>query len=323
MTASMTRAEHRESYAAVKPRALAKGARVAVFASASPAEENRIAHGLDELRSLGFSPEAKFARESQGYFAASAESRFQDFVSMLNDSNIAALFALRGGYGSNYLLDDLWNQPPSSPKCLVGYSDVTSLQILLWQKLRWVTFYGPMAAAGLDAGANAARGYDKPSLEAAFLGSPSPWNLALNGEAMTLGVTEGVVLGGCLTLIETTLATPWELDTAGSILLLEDRGMKPWQIDRALMHLTQAGKFRGVKAIVLGEFPDCEPPVAGSPSAKDVCERILKPLGVPIVFGAAVGHTPRPMLTIPLGIRARLVAEGSGTLEFLESTVIP
>ena len=242
---------------------------------------------------------------------------------MLNDSNIAALFALRGGYGSNYLLDDLWNQPPSSPKCLVGYSDVTSLQILLWQKLRWVTFYGPMAAAGLDAGANAARGYDKPSLEAAFLGSPSPWNLALNGEAMTLGVTEGVVLGGCLTLIETALATPWELDTAGSILLLEDRGMKPWQIDRALMHLTQAGKFRGVKAIVLGEFPDCEPPVAGSPSAKDVCERILKPLGVPIVFGAAVGHTPRPMLTIPLGIRARLVAEGSGTLEFLESTVIP
>jgi len=323
MTASMTRAEHRDSFAAVKPRALAKGARVAVFASASPAEENRIARGLDELRSLGFLPEAKFARESQGYFAASAESRFQDFVSMLNDSNIAALFALRGGYGSNYLLDDLWNQPPSSPKCLVGYSDVTSLQILLWQKLRWVTFYGPMAAAGLDAGANAARGYDKPSLEAAFLGSPSPWNLALNGEAMTLGVTEGVVLGGCLTLIETALATPWELDTAGSILLLEDRGMKPWQIDRALMHLTQAGKFRGVKAIVLGEFPDCEPPVAGSPSAKDVCERILKPLGVPIVFGAAVGHTPRPMLTIPLGIRARLVAEGSGTLEFLESTVIP
>ena len=323
MTASMTRAEHRDSFVAVKPRALVKGARVAVFASASPAEENRTARGLDELRSLGFSPEAKFARESKGYFAASAESRFQDFVSMLNDSNIAALFALRGGYGSNYLLDGLWNQPPSSPKCLVGYSDVTSLQILLWQKLRWVTFYGPMAAAGLDAGANAARGYDKPSLEAAFLGSPSPWNLALNGEAMTLGVTEGVVLGGCLTLIETALATPWELDTAGSILLLEDRGMKPWQIDRALMHLTQAGKFRGVKAIVLGEFPDCEPPVAGSPSAKDVCERILKPLGVPIVFGAAVGHTPRPMLTIPLGIRARLVAEGSGTLEFLESTVIP
>jgi muramoyltetrapeptide carboxypeptidase len=99
--------------------------------------------------------------------------------------------------------------------------------------------------------------------------------------------------------------------------------MKPWQIDRAMMHLMQAGKFRSVKGIVLGEFPDCDPPMAGSPSAKDVCERILKPLGVPIVFGAAVGHTPRPMLTIPLGIRARLTAEGNGTLEFLETAVTP
>ena len=132
-----------------------------------------------------------------------------------------------------------------------------------------------------------------------------------------------VVLGGCLTLLETTLATPWELGTGGCILLLEDRGMKPWQIDRALMHLMQAGKFRGVAGIVLGEFPDCEPPVAGSPTAKEVCERILRPLDIPIVYGAAVGHTPRPMLTVPLGIRARLTAEGSGTLEFLETAVNP
>ena len=126
-----------------------------------------------------------------------------------------------------------------------------------------------------------------------------------------------------MNLIETSLGTPWALDTTGCILLLEDRGMKPWQIDRTLMHLIQAGKFRGVVGIVLGEFPDCEPPVAGSPTAKEVCERILKPLGVPIVYGAAVGHTPRPMLTVPLGIRARLSAEGSGTLEFLETAVIP
>jgi muramoyltetrapeptide carboxypeptidase len=123
--------------------------------------------------------------------------------------------------------------------------------------------------------------------------------------------------------VETTLGTPWELDTAESILLLEDRGMKPWQIDLALMHLSQAGKFKSVKAIILGEFPECDPPVKGSPAAREVCERILKPLGIPIVYGAAVGHTPRPMLTIPLGIRARLTAEGAGTLEFLESAVTP
>jgi len=323
MTAALPRAQQQTSSGVGKAAALRPGDRVGVFAPASPAEENRVKLGLDELRALGFAPEDNFARESQGYFAASAESRLHDFVSMLEDPNIAALFALRGGYGSNYMLENLWAQPVLPPKCIVGYSDVASLQILLWQKSRWVSLYGPMVAAGLDAGAGAPKGYDKPSLEEAISGTSSSWKLNLAGETMISGVAEGRVLGGCITLIETTLGTAWELDPSGSILLLEDRGMKPWQIDRALMHLTQAGKFRGVKAIVLGEFPDCEPPVAGSPNAKDVCERILKPLCVPIVFGAAVGHTPRPMLTIPLGIRAKLVAEGSGILEFLESAVIP
>jgi len=121
--------------------------------------------------------------------------------------------------------------------------------------------------------------------------------------------------------VEAAIGTPWELDTKDSILLLEDRGMKPYAVDRVLMHLKQAGKFEGVKGIVLGEFPDSPPTVAGAPTVKEVCSRILRPLGIPIVFGAPVGHTPRPMLTIPLGIKARLDADGDGTLEFLESAV--
>jgi len=322
MTASMTRPEHKE-IAAVKPRALSKGARIGIFAPASPAEESRIQHGLEEIRSLGFLPQDSFAREPQAYFSASADSRLAHFLALLNDSQIAALVATRGGYGANYMLEELWAQRDVPPKCIVGYSDVTSLQILLWQKARLVSLYGPMVAAGLDAGPNAANGYDQASFESALYGSSPNWKINLSGESILPGAADGITLGGCLTLIETTLGTPWELDTTGSILLIEDRGMKPWQIDRALMHLMQAGKFRGAKGIVLGEFPDCEPPVAGSPNAKDVCERILKPLGVPVVFGAVVGHTPRPMLTIPLGIRSRLTAEGSGTLEFLETAVTP
>jgi muramoyltetrapeptide carboxypeptidase len=111
------------------------------------------------------------------------------------------------------------------------------------------------------------------------------------------------------------------LDTSGAILILEDRGMKPYQIDRVLMHFKQAGKLEGVKGIVLGDFPDCEPPVAGSPTVRDVCARILGPLGLPVVFGAPIGHTLRPMLTIPLGVNARLNAEGDGSLEILEAAV--
>lgn len=323
MTASMTRVEHQKSIAALKPRALSKNARVGIFAPASPAEEERIERGLAELRSLGFSPVDSFAREPQAYFSASAEERLNHFLSLLNDPQIDALIALRGGYGSNYMLEALWSMHALERKCILGYSDITSLQILLWQKYRWVGFYGPMVAASFDAGPTTAKGYDRASLEAALFGAKNSWRVELSGEAMAPGFAEGIVLGGCLTLIETSLGTPWELDTAGCILLLEDRGMKPWQIDRVLMHLIQAGKFRGVRGVVLGEFPDCEPPVPGSPDARAVCERILKPLGVPIVYGAAVGHTPRPMLTIPLGIRTKLTAEGSGALEFLETAVIP
>jgi muramoyltetrapeptide carboxypeptidase len=323
MAPSTTRAEVMAASSPVKPNAPAKGSRVGIFAPSSPAEENRIQRGLDELRKLGFVPQANFARDSQAYFSASATSRLNDFRTLLNDPDITALIALRGGYGSNYMLDELWREGGLSSKCIVGYSDLTSLQILLWQTFRWTSIYGPMVATGLDAGANSPNGYDKPSFESALHGTSPNWKINLHGESMVAGFAEGVLLGGCINLIEATLATPWELSTAGSILLLEDRGMKPWQIDRALMHLMQAGKFRGVIGIVLGEFPDCEPPVVGSPTAREVCARILKPLGIPIVYGAAVGHTPRPMLTVPLGIRARLSAEGSGTLEFLETAVIP
>jgi muramoyltetrapeptide carboxypeptidase len=106
--------------------------------------------------------------------------------------------------------------------------------------------------------------------------------------------------------------------------VLEDRAMKPWQVDRALMHLIQAGKCRGIQGIVLGDFPECEGP-EGSETVKDVARRILVPLGVPIVWGAPVGHTMRPMLTLPLGVRAKLFAGEPGSsvtkLEILEPAV--
>jgi len=152
--------------------------------------------------------------------------------------------------------------------------------------------------------------------------SENGWKLRLKGEAVLAGQGLGTVLGGCMTLLEATIGTPWELDTKDCILLLEDRAMKPYQVDRVLMHLKQAGKLKDVRGIILGDFPESEPAIAGAPSVREVCARILRPLGVPIVFGAPVGHTMRPMLTIPLGVRARLDSDGEGTLEFLEPAVI-
>src|SRR5205085_10180608 len=220
----------------------------------------------------------------------------------------------------NYLLEFDLEKNLGRAKSVIGFSDLTTLQIYLWQECGWVTFDGPMVAAGINAGARAAKGYDDNSFLQAIGKAEAGWKLLLKGEAVLTGQAMGRVLGGAMTLVEATIGTPWELDTKDSILILEGRGMKPYQVDRVLMHLKQAGKFEGVKGIVLGEFPD-SPAAAGAPTVKEVCASILRPLGIPIVYRAPVGHTTQPMLTIPLGIKARLDAEGEGTLEFLEPAV--
>ena len=306
-----------------KPRALNGRSVLMPFAPASPAEFSKVLAGAEELRRLGFQVADATPLSPEGYFAGSIAGRRNGFLSELERNDVHALVAVRGGYGSNYILDNLEINRFSAPKVILGYSDLTSLQAYLWKRYAWVGFYGPMLAAGLDAGDGVARGYDRESLLAAVGKTDGGWTLNLRGEALVGGEAEGRILGGCMTLVETTLGTPWELETRGSILLLEDRGMKPWQVDRALMHLKQAVKFEGVRGVVLGEFPDCGPLMTGSPTVREVCLRILGERGVPVVFGAAVGHTPRPMLTVPLGVKARLRARGEGELEILEPAVIP
>jgi muramoyltetrapeptide carboxypeptidase LdcA involved in peptidoglycan recycling len=134
-----------------------------------------------------------------------------------------------------------------------------------------------MVAAGFAAGAGAASGYDEQSLRLSISESGANWKIPLRAETLISGTGEGRLLGGAMTLVEATFGTPWELDTRGAILILEDRGMKPYQIDRVLMHFKQAAKLEGVKGIVLGDFPECEAPVAGSPTVRDLCARILGP----------------------------------------------
>ena len=305
-----------------KPKAVRAGSRFAPIAPASPASDDRILLGTNELQRLGFSVAPQRSLQSEGYFTATARERLNEFLGALNDAGSDALIATRGGYGSVYLLEEGLPEhlPPIKP--VIGFSDITTLQIFLWQRHGWVGFYGPMLAAGLDRGPNASAGYDEPSFRNALTTTSEGWKISLEGEILHSGKAEGILLGGAMTLLAATLGTPWEIDTDGAILVLEDRAMKPYQIDRVLMHLKHAGKLSKIQGIALGDFPDCEPTAAGSPTARDVCLRLLRPLGVPIVFGAPIGHTARPMLTLPLGVRARLVAENSGSIEILEPAVV-
>lgn len=311
----------------LKPFALKSGDAVRLVSLASPIKEHLLQQGCEEIQRLGLKPEVDESAvlAHTGTFAGPPDARFMALRQALTESSTRALFCTRGGYGSNYLLECLSPAAvPASPKILLGCSDLTSLQIYLWQKFGWVTFYGPMVATNFCRGGGAPHGYDRESLLCALNETAQGWSIDLQCESLAPGEAAGVLLGGCLTLIETTLGTPWELNTDGAILVLEDRGMKPYAVDRALMHLLQAGKLSNIAGVILGDFPEAEVSV-GNETVQEVAQRILAPLGIPIAWGAPIGHTARAMLTLPLGVRARLVVDDSAVsprLDILEPACV-
>jgi muramoyltetrapeptide carboxypeptidase len=306
----------------LKPRPLALGGVVRIVSPASAAAPGAIRRGIKELVRLGYRVRRPSSQaKPKGYFAGPLRQRVAELADALQDRHADAVICVRGGYGAGALLSHLRLPVPTRPPLVVGYSDITVLHAFLWKRWRLATLYGAMVAAGFDKGAGRPGGYDRASFLAAASGECDAWNIPLDGEAMFRGEATGVLLGGCLTLVESTLGTPWELDTRGAILLLEDRAVKPYQLDRMLLHLAQAGKLQGVRGIILNDFPESLPPRGSRVTVCDVCRRLLAPLRVPVVFGAPVGHTTRPMLTLPLGVRARLRASGEGKLEILEPVV--
>jgi len=305
-----------------KPRALRKGSRLGIVSPSSPVDGDAISAGVAELRRLGFKVEEPTRMEPQGYFTASHKERLQQFCKTVNDKHIDGVIATRGGYGANYLIDFRLATRLLGPKCIVGFSDLNIIQVLMAEARGWAGFYGPMVAAGLNHGADRPSGYDPVSFLQAVCETKSKWKIPLRGQALASGTASGRLAGGCLTMVHTTLGTSFEPNASGAILVLEDRAMKPYQVDRALRHLYQAGIFEKVAGVVLGDFPDCDPPSSGSPSVPEICAEILGPLKVPVVYGAPIGHTKRPMLTLPLGVRAKLDAKGEGTLEILEPAVV-
>src|SRR5882724_3840243 len=146
-----------------KPKALAAGSRLGVFAPASPAESVEMIAGLAELKRHGFQVVSNQDTKAEGYFAGPLLERAKGFLGTLNSDQVDGLVALRGGYGSNYLLELELEKSLANVKCVIGFSDLTTLQVFLWQRCKWITFYGPMVAAGLNAGAGTRKGYDENS----------------------------------------------------------------------------------------------------------------------------------------------------------------
>jgi muramoyltetrapeptide carboxypeptidase len=305
----------------VKPPALRPGDVVGIVAPASNVKRADLEAGCEVLRRAGYQPVyLDSILERDLYFAGSVERRARELEDMFMRDDIRAIVCARGGYGANYLFRELdLEKIKAHPKIIVGYSDITTLLTYFHDFAGLITFHGPMAAKDWSH----ENGVDLPSWYSALSGT-TPWDVALGAGVSGLveGNAEGILYGGCLSILVASLGTPYEIKTEGKILFLEDLAAKPFQIDRMLMQLKLGGHLDKVRGIVFGEMLDCVQIVNQDYTLQEVVMRIVGDLGVPVAFGVKSGHVTSSNITLPFGVRAKLAVNGGQvTLKILESAV--
>ncbi len=305
----------------IKPAALRQGDKIGVIAPASSFSRDGFLSGCDRLRQMGYEPvysQSIFDRDI--YFAGTVERRTHEFQEFWRRDDIAALICVRGGYGSNYLLEKLdYGIIAARPKVLLGCSDITSLLTAINDRTGLVGFHGPMLAKDVADGT-----FDLVSWKSA-LGGVANWSIPTVGvEVLHTGKAAGRLYGGCLSMLVASLGTPFEIQTEGSILFIEDIAEKPFRIDRMLMQLRLAGKLEKVSGFVFGEMLDCTPPKGETYNLQQVIMRVLAPYNLPIVYGLKSGHVSSGNITLPIGVQAELEAQGTDvSLRILEASTVP
>jgi len=304
----------------IKPAALRAGDTIGIVAPASNIKLDLLREGCRELESLGF--KTYFRPDivsSYRYLAGPRERRLGEFLEMLRSPDIHAIFCARGGYGSGHLIPDM--DPDvvrQNAKIVSGASDITLL--LNWvERAGVVSFHGPMVATSIRQGAE---GYDRQLL-LDVLKNKQKVRFPIGGTTILRpGQAEGRLIGGCLSLLVSTLGTKNEIDTGDSIVIIEDVDAKPYQIDRMITHLKQARKFEGVRGAVFGEMLNCVQHPNQGYALQDILLDLLGEFAFPILFGFSTGHTSRPNVIVPFGVRARLALGASTSFELLEPAVV-
>lgn len=304
----------------IKLRQLVQGDRVALVAPASSFAPEEVVAGVAELARLGLEAvydESLF--EKDRFVAGSAQVRAKAIAQAWTDPSISALIAMRGGYGSAQvlpLLDPVLLR--KSRKALIGYSDITA--ILSFYQLNGLTaIHGPMVDRRLSKGPAA---YDEASFRRVVMSSEPAGELRPAAlEVLHAGRAAGTLAGGTLTQLVSSLGTPWAFDAPrGCALFLEDIGERPYRIHRMLTQLAQAGMFGRARAVVFGEFPGCDEP-GGDPAIRDVLREFTAGFSGPVLFGFPSGHTAGATWTLPLGVRAEIVGDGSPAVIITEAAV--
>ncbi|MEI6669223.1 MAG: LD-carboxypeptidase [Acidobacteriota bacterium] len=305
----------------IKPPAVGSGDRVAIVAPASPFSREEFDQGLVELQALGFEPvyrNSVFDRDD--YVAGSAETRARAFVEAWTDPTVHAVMAARGGYGSAQILPFLSKDVlRSTPKLLIGYSDITALLGFVTTRCGIVSLHGPTLTGRFARGE---QGYDRGTLLRAMGVSEPLGTVDATGlETLRAGEAEGLLVGGNLTELASSMGTPYAFNPPkGCVLFLEDVNERPYRIDRLLTQLQQAGVLARASALVFGEMTGCVEPDQ-TLSATDAIARCVRGFCGPVLIGLAAGHSPRPTITLPFGVRARVAGGAHATLCITEAAV--
>jgi muramoyltetrapeptide carboxypeptidase len=313
----------------LKPPRLAAGDTVGLVLPARMAfEPSRIALAREQLEAIGLRVKVgahAYARDS--YLAGSDEERAADLNAMFADPEVRGIFCFTGGWGSPRVLPRLdFERIRRQPKALIGFSDITALLNAVHQRTGLVTFHGPVADGDL-------KPWTLEQLRRVVM-SPAPIGVLANPpkkddelvprahRILTLraGRATGKLVGGNLSLVAALMGTPWEIDTRGAILLLEDVHEELYRVDRMLTQLQQGGKLEAAAAVVFGYCSECPPGEGASFSFEQILHHWLKPLGVPAMAGLAFGHLPEK-LTLPIGLPATVDAE-AGTLTCDQAAVV-
>jgi muramoyltetrapeptide carboxypeptidase len=300
----------------IRPPRVLPGATIGIVASSSPARDpGAVRAGIRRLERAGY--RVRFlphARAADGYLAGSASDRVADLHDAFADPDIDAVLQVRGGYGAVQLLEQLdWTLLRANPKPLIGMSDTTVLHVALLQRAGIVSLWGP-GLAGL--------GRAQPRTWARFLATLCGRGAGevpagdQPSEPLRSGVATAPLVGGTTSLLASLLGTPWQLETRGRILLLEDTNEAPYRLDRLLTQLRQSGALPAAAGVVFGEHAGCGRDGGDRRQVARLLRQVARDLDVPVLAGLPLGHG-RELMTVPLGVPARLDA-GAGVLTVLD-----
>ncbi len=303
---------------AITPESIFPGSKLTAVSPAGPVSREEVESGVSALRNLGFEVvPAMHALDSTEYLAGSDADRADDLAAAFADPGTAGVICTRGGYGTMRLLPLLdWKTFADHPKSFTGFSDISALQLALWQRCGLVSFSGPQLARGFG------RGLDEFSnlqwlhaVQGEAWGKPLPMPDETELAPVHAGKAEGPLLGGNLAVLAALCGTEWTPDFSGAVVILEEIDEPPYRIDRMLTQLLMSGAFRGVRGILLGRFDQHEKgkQLDRTGSAVAVLREALS--SIPLASGAAYGHAG-PTWTLPLGAWATLnVDAGMLTVE--------